>query len=250
MLMAWEERSLAAAVADVFGYHALQLGMPNLEVLRSNRMPHRWLALRSAEPEQLSITPDLAMDFHALPFPDACLDLVVLPHTLELDPNPHAVLREVARVLVPGGRVVIAGLNPTSPWRWHVKHPASAAGCSDADSKIGYWRLRDWLRLLDFEVVQGSFGVFRPPLTSPTWLGRLRWLERWGGRWAPMLGAAYVVSGIKQVRGVRLMGQPWRAAKPARAHVAAATQREGWSSAAPASSGLSKPYTYPSQESD
>ena len=33
------------AVADIFGYHALQLGMPRIEGLRTNRMPHQWLAL-------------------------------------------------------------------------------------------------------------------------------------------------------------------------------------------------------------
>ena len=32
------------AVADIFGYHALQLGVPALDGLRANRMPHQWLA--------------------------------------------------------------------------------------------------------------------------------------------------------------------------------------------------------------
>ena len=44
------------------------------------------------------------------------LDLVVLPHALELARDPHLTLREVERVLVPEGRVVIAGFNPASLW--------------------------------------------------------------------------------------------------------------------------------------
>jgi ubiquinone/menaquinone biosynthesis C-methylase UbiE len=52
----------------------------------------------------------------ALPFAANSLDLVVLPHTLELSLDPHATLREVERVLVPEGRVVISGLNPASLW--------------------------------------------------------------------------------------------------------------------------------------
>jgi SAM-dependent methyltransferase len=240
MLMAWEAHSLSAAVADVFGFHALQLGMPQIDALRANRMPHRWVALRTPKTApDMACTPDLALDFHALPFPDACLDLVVLPHALETDANPHAVLREVARVLVPGGRVVITGLNPTSPWRWRFAQAPGPQGHQGHDAKIGYLRLRDWLRLLDFEVVQGSFGVFRPPLASDTWLSRWGWVERWGERWAPMLGAAYLVTGIKQVRGVRLMGQPWRTGKPARAQVATA-QREPLARSAQV---LRKPYT-------
>jgi len=44
-LLAWEQACMDDAVADIFGYHALQLGMPRIEGLRTNRMPHQWLAL-------------------------------------------------------------------------------------------------------------------------------------------------------------------------------------------------------------
>jgi hypothetical protein len=43
-LLLWEQQQLDQAVADVFGYHALQLGLPELAALRANRMPHRWVA--------------------------------------------------------------------------------------------------------------------------------------------------------------------------------------------------------------
>ena len=46
-LLAWEQRHLDQAVADLFGFHALQLGLPQLDALRANRMPHRWLAVES-----------------------------------------------------------------------------------------------------------------------------------------------------------------------------------------------------------
>lgn len=229
-LLAWEYQALTAAVSDVFGYHALQLGMAHLPVLQANRMPHRWLALRQTPPASNTpppagalhtapavlapAQPHLFVDFAALPFPDACLDLVVLPHTLETDAHPHGVLREVARVLVPGGRLVVCGLNPTSLWPWQT------VGEGPADNKIGYWRLRDWLGLLDFEVVQGEFGGFRPPVQSSPWLQRWRWLDSLGPRWFPMLGAAYVLTAVKQVRGMRLMAQAWRPARAARAQTA------------------------------
>ena len=58
----------------------------------------------------------LYCDFDALPFPQHSVDLVVLPHSLELARDPHQTLREVERVLVPEGRVVIAGFNPASLW--------------------------------------------------------------------------------------------------------------------------------------
>ena len=44
-LLAWERARIEAHVADVFGFHALQLGLGELDALHANRMPHRWLAL-------------------------------------------------------------------------------------------------------------------------------------------------------------------------------------------------------------
>lgn len=44
-LLAWEQERFDEAVVDIFGFHGLQLGIPMLDGLRANRMPHHWLAL-------------------------------------------------------------------------------------------------------------------------------------------------------------------------------------------------------------
>jgi hypothetical protein len=54
-LLAWEQACMDDAVADIFGYHALQLGMPRIEGLRTNRMPHQWLALGAAQRAAASV---------------------------------------------------------------------------------------------------------------------------------------------------------------------------------------------------
>jgi SAM-dependent methyltransferase len=173
VLLAWELERLDLAVTDAFGYHALQLGLPELDALRANRMPHRWVASDSLlVPERLVAPPppaeilistqppplpvSLHCEFDALPFPDSSVDLVVLPHALELARDPHHTLREVERVLVPEGRVVISGFNPVS--LWGLRQSAGRARRSmgfgrgqnlylpRAGEFIGYWRLRDWLR--------------------------------------------------------------------------------------------------------
>jgi hypothetical protein len=71
---------------------------------------------------------------------------------------------------------------------------------------LGYWRLRDWLRLLSFEVEQGRFGCYKPPFASEPWLERFAWMERTGDRWWPVLGAVYMLVAVKRVRGMRLVG--------------------------------------------
>ena len=229
VLLEWEQDRLDHAVADAFGFHALQLGLPELEGLRANRMPHRWVACDSLvghealplpPPSDELITSQLAVEpialyceFDALPFPENSIDLVVLPHSLELARDPHRTLREVDRVLVPEGRVVIAGFNPASLWGLRQRAGRVRRGMGfgrdaplylpRAGEFIGYWRLRDWLHLLGFEVEGGRFGCYRPPLMSPTWLERFGWMDRVGDRWWPVLGAVYFLAAVKRVRGVR-----------------------------------------------
>ena len=235
--MQWEQAHLDAAVADLFGFHALQLGLPELEALRANRMPHRWVATDHAETapaapskalaekhsllDESPVSPPrtaiaLRCDFDALPFDSNSLDLVVLPHALELARDPHLALREVERVLMPEGRVVVVGFNPNSLWglrqqlgRWRTRvAPGSPRSLflPSAGEFMRYRRLRDWLRLLSFEVEDGRFGCYRMPVTSMQWLARFAWMERVGERWWPVFGAVYFVVAVKRVRGMRLVG--------------------------------------------
>ena len=225
-LLEWEQRHLDQAVADLFGFHALQVGLPELDALRCNRMPHRWRASVSAPAESVAALETdgaaaptaiaLHCDFDALPFDSQSLDLVVLPHALELARDPHLALREVERVLVPEGRVVVLGFNPASLWGLRQRlgrlRRRLAAGSPQglylpsAGEFIGFRRLRDWLRLLSFEFESGRFGCYKPPVVTEKWLARFAWTEQVGERWWPVFGAVYFVVAVKRVRGMRLVG--------------------------------------------
>ena len=102
-LLAWEQDRLDHAVTDAFGFHALQLGLPVIDALRANRMPHRWVAsdsllvadpLHLPPPDDASITTQaldqpvsLFCGAESLPFPNQSIDLVVLPHITCDDPR-------------------------------------------------------------------------------------------------------------------------------------------------------------------
>ena len=227
-LLAWEREQFDQAVGDIFGYHALQLGLPELPALQTNRMPHQWLAatdllqINTTDVHATSSRPKaaLATDAHALPFASGSLDLLVLPHTLDLSLDPHATLREAERVLVPEGKLVISGLNPASLWgmRQRRAHLYQRFGKADlflpeSGEFIGYWRLRDWLRLLSFEVESARFGCYRPAFATEKWLSRFDWMDKLGARWWPIFGAAYFVVAVKRVRGMRLLEPAWKARK-------------------------------------
>jgi SAM-dependent methyltransferase len=249
-LLEWEQDQLDRCVSDLFGFHALQLGRPELDALRANRMPHRWLAMddgfvmskqqpvAQANSDGESVAPAavvLHCDFDALPFPNQSLDLVVLPHTLELTRDPHQALREVERVLVPEGRVVIVGFNSTSLWglrqrlgrmrRWLLLGRDRPLFMPSGGEFLGYWRLRDWLRLLSFEIERGRFGRYRPPLGSQRWLSRFGWMEKAGDRWWPVFGAVYFLVAVKRVRAMRLVGLVRKELKKAPTAPAVVTNR-------------------------
>ncbi len=212
-LLDWERSFMALAVADVFGFHALQLGLPELDALATNRMPHRWLANETPHPKATVVT-----DFAALPFPASSLDLVVLPHALELTADPHTALSEVARVLVPDGRVVICGFNPMSLWgfrqqraRLYQRLGVNRLFLPQNGEFISYLRCRDWLRLLSFEIQAGHFGCYRPAMSNLSWLHRFAWMDKAGARWWPFFGAVYGLIAVKRVRGMTLLNPAWSA---------------------------------------
>ena len=114
---AWEQQCLDSLTVDIFGFNAVQIGLPQLDALAASRMPSKWLLdarLPSRPPQESRLT--LVSAFDELPFDSQSLDLVVLPHVLEFAAEPHQVLREVERVLIPEGRVIVCGFNPASLW--------------------------------------------------------------------------------------------------------------------------------------
>ena len=207
----WQQARLDMLTADIFGFNAMQIGLPQINALQANRMPNKWLtdtAFPQAD-EQGNRAPIVVVhDFAELPFASQSLDLVVLPHVLEFAEEPHQVLREVERVLIPEGQVIICGFNPASLWgaRQVLGRISGSPFLPKHGEFISLPRLKDWLKLLSMEVNRGHFGCYSPPCTTEKWLRRFSFMEKAGDRWWPVLGAVYMVQAIKRIRGMRLIG--------------------------------------------
>ena len=217
-VLGWELAQFDSAVDDVFGFRAVQIGLPEVDFLRQNRIQFRFtLAL---EPGAA-----LAADPLQLPLAPQSVDLLVLPHVLEFHPNPHDVLREAERVLMPEGQVVISGFNTVSLWRLRQLFTWGAAGSPWDARFIGLLRLRDWLRVLGFELNGGKFGCYAPPFRKELWLERFAFMEQAGARWWPLTGGIYVVRAVKRVHGMRIVTPAWRQERARRRALATVTQQ-------------------------
>lgn len=202
--------ALAETLPDLFGYHLMQLGrLCDEDWLQSSRVSHRLVmdiaaSALGGDDRRLYGLPD------QLPLAADSMDVLVLPHILEFSQHPHAILREVERVLIAEGHVVMLVFNPRSLWLlwrslfgWRGKIPWCARFLSTT-------RIRDWMELLGFEVIRIQGYFYRPPLQSRTIMHRLGALERLGRRAWPIMGAGNLVVARKRVVTLTPIRPRWR----------------------------------------
>lgn len=209
-MRSWEQMRLNALTSDIFGFNAVQIGLPQINALEGSRMPNKWLT-DTLVPQESAVPVVVAHDYTELPFATQSLDLVILPHVLEFAAEPHQILREVERVLIPEGQLIISGFNPASLWgmRQSVGRLTGRHFLPQDSEFISVPRLKDWLKLLSMEANRGYFGCYAPPCNTDKWLNRFAFMEKSGDRWWPYLGAVYVVQAIKRIKGMRLIGPAW-----------------------------------------
>ena len=149
-VVAAEARLLAECCDDVFGLELLQVGAwgRERELVRGSRVRRQTVIASHADGGQM---PDIVASAAVLPICSGSIDAVLLPHSLEVEPDPGAVLREAERILVGEGQLIVLGFRPWSPWGFRAA--ASRSGYPPGFRRLlSERRLRDWLVLLGFEV--------------------------------------------------------------------------------------------------
>jgi SAM-dependent methyltransferase len=216
-----DESALArVALEDVFGFELLQVGAwaGGRAMLAGARTQHTTLV--APEPET-GVT--LCAPLATLPFASDTIDAIVLPHTLELVEDPHAVLREAERVLCAEGCLIISGFNPWSGWgarrlfAQYLHRPAFPPGTRRLLSEL---RLRDWVALLGFDVarVYGYLGVL--PIASAA--GRSDPAPQ-----SPWASGAYLLKARKRMQTMTLVRPKRRARQRVLVGVAEPTNKLG-----------------------
>lgn len=202
-LLAQECVWLNQVTPDIFGYHAIQLGLPAFDLLRESRIVHRV----TVSPEVARQPNHVQAQFHELPFDTQSIDLCVLPHVLEFSAIPHEVLREIDRVLRPEGRVLVLGFNPWS--LFGTRKLWTSKGYPWQGQFVSLVRIKDWLQLLGLEPASGRLACYIPPCETEKWQRRFRFMEPTGDRWWGVAGGVYMLEAIKRVQGMRLIAPVW-----------------------------------------
>lgn len=208
-VLSWQAERYAQASAQVFGYYALQLGCPALPALAASRIGQRALALQHEACD--FALPQLRVDYHQLPLQEASVDLLALPHTLELSAAPAATLRDAARALLPQGRLLISGFNPRGVWF----SPAAtlrrrSLGLPEPSQLQGLHFLRSQLQALGLALERVDYGCWQSlrPASQPYPLAPRT--ERWGARLLAHWGNCYFLVARKQVTGATLLQAHWQ----------------------------------------
>jgi SAM-dependent methyltransferase len=144
-------------------------------------------------------------DLHELPLRNKSLDAAVLHHVLETSADPRSAMREVARALAPGGRLLIVAFNPWSLWGLRGAYARFFKDSFSGLRFVSPGRLHDWLAVLGFELQQEvKYLAYELPFqTRNKDAGIWRKLRNLCADRRVPLGGVYVISAVKQANAMR-----------------------------------------------
>jgi SAM-dependent methyltransferase len=128
-----------------------------------------------------------------LPLPDAMFDRVVLVHAIEATDALRPMLREIWRVLAPGGRVLVVAPNRRGLWA-RVESTPFAHGRPYSQGQLTRL-LRDNL----FSPIQWQSALFVPPTRWGVMLRAAAAVERLGQRWFGPVAGVVMIEAMKQI---------------------------------------------------
>ena len=212
LLLENEQHVVNQLLPSLFGYHLLQMSVSEAVDLTHDSPIHHRVSLITRSPADQAMQKKgcLVSDFDQLPIESDSVDVVLLHHVLDFSPHPHQVLKEVNRILIPRGHVIIIGFNPFSLFGlWKVFASLFTNHTQWRYSSIAKRRLFDWFKLLDLEKAKVLHTFFRPPCASAALLRRLSFLEKAGNKLSAPFGGAYVVLARKDVGAIIPIKAPW-----------------------------------------
>ncbi|MBD8661853.1 class I SAM-dependent methyltransferase [Rhizobium sp. CFBP 8752] len=128
-----------------------------------------------------------------LPLPDSSVDRVLLVHSLEFAENPRETLKEIWRVLAPGGRLVIVVPNRRGVWA-RMEHTPFGSG-----RPYSRGQLTTLMRETNFTPGASAEALFFPPSKARTIMKMRQVFDRIGRRFWPVFSGVIVLEAQKRL---------------------------------------------------
>ena len=225
-LRAWREQPLGALIANhetevfarlcagLFGYHLVQLGEFGDSGSYLSTCPVQAKSVLQVGTQYTTLGMNACAESFRLPIATDSIDALIFPHTLDFSLDPHQLLREADRVLIPNGRLVLSGFNPLSLFGVRRLVTLRKKTVPWSGQFVPYHRLQDWLSLIGFDIESAEVLMFRPAFSRLSWLQKFAFLDRYGQRFWPMLAGVYVVRAVKRVSRLTPVGPRWGRLRP------------------------------------
>lgn len=113
------------------------------------RMMRRWFEYTASDFDESNHVADIKVDLMAIGLPDDSVDVLLTPHVLEHVPDTALALREILRILTPGGRMYLQ-----VPLLQGVTAPPTEPEFHGDDTPVFWrfgWDLTETLRAVGFE---------------------------------------------------------------------------------------------------
>jgi SAM-dependent methyltransferase len=213
-LQAQETALLKEVIPNLFGYYLLQIGEGyGINTLESSRIKNKILLLNK-EQTKTALVADIIFEPGMLPIASDSIDVVILPHTLELEADPHQLLREIERILIAEGVLIILGHDPYSFWGVRKALRFRQQRYPWDRHYFGHRRISDWMGLLGFDTEQILPYLFFPPLQRLVSFAFVHKFDRVCQRYLPFLGGAYLYVAKKRVSTLTPIRPQWRMKRP------------------------------------
>ena len=203
------EASINPILSTTFGYYSLQIGCHGMaeRLQESCRVKHRFTLDELDSGAKVRANPSM------LPVASDSVDLVILMHHLSNTSEPHAVLREAFRILIPEGKLVIIDFNPVSLWGLRHFFQSWLDYVPFTGHLYTARRIDDWMRLLGFDQDRQIRVGYLPPIQRPSVIRHLGWLEKSMRKVLPALGAVNLLVYSKNIAPLTPVRHRWVARK-------------------------------------
>lgn len=199
------EQAIAPWLSHIFGYHLLKVGA----------LSHQLNTDKCLIKHQFGVAPgggaDVVADLSRLPLLESSIDASILALSLNFHHNPHQLLREINRVTVAGGHILIIGINPFSSLGLMSLNPQLSHKYPFNGRLYSQSRVQDWLAVLGFKVVATQKLVYSSLLLKPHYT---RYLQSFLSHNVPGIGSFYCIMAKKLVRPLTPVKPRWAMHSP------------------------------------